>query len=78
MAGLAAVTVDPVSATGACMGVLVLSQHELACLACQDLFSRWSFWKFLRAFHVLPPSTSSSMLCGAPIGITEGFRCEKG
>ena len=37
MAGLAAVTVDPVSATGACMGALVLSQHVLACLACQDL-----------------------------------------
>ena len=33
MAGLAAVTVDPVSATGACIGAVVPSQHELAWLA---------------------------------------------
>ena len=32
MAGLAAVTVDPVSATGACMGAFVLSQHQFACM----------------------------------------------
>ena len=42
MAGLAAVTVDPVSATGACVGAVMLSQHELACLACRDLLSCWS------------------------------------
>ena len=53
MAGLAAVTVDPVSATGACMGALELSPHKLACSACQDLSSRWLFWNLPRAFEGL-------------------------